>query len=230
MKDPYVYEGSGVLINLKDIHDQEKLDEYENAMASLAIARLQKEGMEINDLNDIFAVHKVLFEQVYSWAGEPRKINIYKEEPVLNGLSVEYSDHRNIHQEINSLDKRFASLDWNGISKKELVKNTAFFFTSLWKIHPFREGNTRSVSTLMALFARKTGLKLDVDFVSKHAKYFRNAMVLNSIGEYAEPEHLEGFLSDALLFRDPKGSGDIYKTINGYEVEKYQYAQHSYIE
>ena len=113
------------------------------------------------------------------------------------------------------------------LSKKKLVSNTAFYFTFLWKIHPFREGNTRTVSTMMSLYAKKIGLKLDVDFVAEHVKYFRNAMVLNSIGEYAEPEHLEEFLSDALLIRNPKDSTEKYKTINGYEVEKYRYAQHS---
>lgn len=41
------------------------------------------------------------------------------------------------------------------MSKKELVKNVANYFTMLWKIRPFREGNTRSVSTLMSLFAKK---------------------------------------------------------------------------
>ena len=227
MKDPYVYEGSSILINLKDIRDQKKLDEYENAMTSLAIMKLQKDGMEVNSLNDVFAVHKMLFEKVYSWAGEPRQINIYKEEPVLSGLSVEYCDYKKIRQEIKKLDKEFVSLDWKKLSKKKLVSNTAFYFTFLWKIHPFREGNTRTVSTMMSLYAKKIGLKLDVDFVAEHVKYFRNAMVLNSIGEYAEPEHLEEFLSDALLIRNPKDSTEKYKTINGYEVEKYRYAQHS---
>ena len=230
MKDPYVYENTNILINLKNIRNQNKLDEYENAMATLAITKLHKEKFEVNSLKDIIIVHKILFENVYDWAGNIRTINIYKEEPVLNGLSVEYSNYQDIKKQIDKLDSDFKKHDFTKMSKKELVKNVTNYFTTLWKIHPFREGNTRSVSTLMSLFAKKINLKLDIDFVAKHAKYFRNAMVLNSIGEYSEPEHLEMFLSDALMIRNTRDSQGKYKTINGYELDKYQYRQHTYKE
>ena len=116
------------------------------------------------------------------------------------------------------------------MSKKELIKNVAYYFTMLWKIHPFREGNTRSVSALMSLFAKKKGLKLNNESVSKRAKYFRNAMVLNSIDDYSEPEHIEGFLSDALMIKIADNSDSKYKTIKGYELDKYQYRQHEHKE
>lgn len=72
------------------------MDEYENATTTLAITKLQKEKFEVNSLKDIIIVHKILFENVYEWAGKIRTINIYKEEPVLNGLSVEYSNYQDI--------------------------------------------------------------------------------------------------------------------------------------
>lgn len=53
MKDPYLYEGTDVLINIKDISDTKKLDSYENDMASLAIVKLLNENYEVNCLNDI---------------------------------------------------------------------------------------------------------------------------------------------------------------------------------
>ena len=228
MKDPYVYEKTSILKNINDIRNQKELDDYENAMVSLEIIKLHKENYEVKCLNDIFDIHKILFSNIYEWAGKARTINIYKEEPVLNGLSVDYSDYKKIKSDLNKLDKEFSKLDFNNMSKKELVKNVSYYFTMLWKIHPFREGNTRSVSTLMSLFAKKIGLKLNIDFVSNHAKYFRNAMVLNSIGEYSEPEHLEEFLSDALMFKNINNTNIKYQTIKGYELDKYQYRQHKY--
>lgn len=227
MQDPYVYEKTTILKNIQNIRNQKQLDDYENAMVSLAIIKLYKENYEVRCLNDIFDIHKNLFENIYDWAGKARKINIYKDEPILNGLSVEYSDYKKIKSDLNKLDREFTKLNYKNMSKKELIKNVTYYFTMLWKIHPFREGNTRSVITLMSLFAKKVGLKLNVDFISDHAKYFRNAMVLNSIGEYSEPEYLEEFLSDALMIKVVNKSNR-YKTIKGYELDKYQYRQHKY--
>lgn len=62
-----------------------KLDQFENAMTTLAIINVNR-NFVFSDLNDIYSVHKLLFENVYEWAGQIRKINIEKSEPVLNGL------------------------------------------------------------------------------------------------------------------------------------------------
>ena len=99
MKDIYVYEGTNVLKNKRDIRNNEDLDQFENAMTSLAIININR-SFKFNDLNDIYEIHKVLFENVYDWTGEIRKINIYKEEPVLAGLSVQYEDYNKIKRSI----------------------------------------------------------------------------------------------------------------------------------
>lgn len=148
MEDIYVYEGTNVLINKRNIKNNEELDQFENAMTSLAIIYINR-NFEFNDLNDIYAIHKRLFENVYDWAGETRKINIYKEELVLSGLSVQYEDYKKIKNSVINLNKKFLSIQWEELSKNKLIENIVRFFSSLWQIHPFREGNTRAVSTLM---------------------------------------------------------------------------------
>lgn len=60
-------------------------------MVNLGIIQLLKSSTKITKVNDIFIIHKALFENVYEWAGDKRIINIYKTEPILNGLSVNYS-------------------------------------------------------------------------------------------------------------------------------------------
>ena len=225
MKDIYVYDGTNVLINKRNIKTNEELDQFENAMTSLAIININR-NFEFNDLNDIYKIHKALFENVYDWAGETRKINIYKEEPILAGLSVQYEEYNKIKRSITNLNKKFLSINWKELSKNEIVDNIVRFFSSLWQIHPFREGNTRSVSTLMFLFIRKMNLKLNQDFIKEHAKYLRNALVLASIGEYSEYEHITNFLKDAISFKIVD-SGK-YKTIKNYELDKYQYNYHNY--
>ena len=105
MKDPYVYEDSNVLINLANIKDQKELDNHETTLSRIAIVDILNNPIEINSTNDIFLIHKRLFKEVYSWAGEPRTINIYKEEPVLSGLSVNYSDCKTINKDLKRIQK-----------------------------------------------------------------------------------------------------------------------------
>lgn len=225
MEDIYVYDGTNVLINKRNIRSNKELDQFENAMTSLAIININR-NFEFKDLNDIYEIHRALFENVYDWAGDTRKINIYKEEPILAGLSVQYEDYKKIKISVTNLNKKFLNTKWEELSKSEIIDNIVRFFSALWQIHPFREGNTRSVSTLMFLFIKKMKLKLNQDFIKEHAKYFRNALVLASIGEYSEYEHITDFLKDAISFKII--DSEKYKTIKNYELDKYQYNYHNY--
>ena len=76
-KDPYVYDDTNVLKNLANIKEQHKFDDYETTMVNLGIIKLLKSKVEISKVNDIFLIHKILFENVYEWAGKYRIINIY---------------------------------------------------------------------------------------------------------------------------------------------------------
>ena len=78
MKDPYVYDNTNILKNLSGIKQQETLNNYETTMVNLGIINLLKSNIIISKVNDIFYIHKVLFENVYEWAGQARTINIFK--------------------------------------------------------------------------------------------------------------------------------------------------------
>ena len=69
-------------------------------------------------------------------------------------------------------------------------------------------------------------LKVNVDFIGKHAKFFRNALVLASIDQYSEYEHLTNILMDSISLK--VASEGKYKTIREYEVDKYEYRAHKY--
>ena len=64
-------------------------------------------------------IHKILFSDLYEWAGNKRNINIYKEEPILAGLSVNYSDYNSINTDFNKLDKEFIKMNWKELKSKE---------------------------------------------------------------------------------------------------------------
>ena len=226
MKDPYVYEGTNVLINLANIKEQEKLDNYETTLSRIAIIELLKKPIDIKSTKDIFEIHERLFKEIYSWAGKARTINIYKNEPVLNGLSVNYSDHTCINKDLNKIQKEIESFDWQSSSKKEMLAKIVRIISGIWQVHAFREGNTRTVCIFLYFFMKKHNLKLNVDFIGEHSKYFRNALVLASIGEYSEYDHLEMILSDAISIKKNIGVEEKYQTIKDYNLEKYEYNYH----
>ena len=226
MKDPYVYENTNILINLADIKVQKDLDDYETTMAKLAIVDLLSNPINLKTTVDIFLIHKKLFQDVYAWAGEPRTINIYKEEAVLDGLSVTYSDYRYIKKDLDSIQKEIDFYDWKNKTKKEIVSKIAIVIAKIWQVHAFREGITRTICLFLYFFMKKYGLKVNIDFIGKHSKYFRNALVLASIGQYSEYEHLESILMDCISFKRITNEETKYQTIRGYELDKYEYNYH----
>ena len=226
MKDPYVYDNTNVLINLADIKDQKELDDYETTLSRIAIVDILNNPIDITSVNDIFLIHERLFKEVYSWAGKVRTINICKEEPVLSGLSVEYSDCKSINKDLNRIQKDIDSFDWKNGSKKEVLSKIARIISRIWQVHAFREGNTRTICLFLYLLMKKYNLKLNIDFIGEHSKFFRNALVLASIGEYSEYEHLEMILSDAISLKKIVDGDKKYQTIKEYNLEKYEYNYH----
>lgn len=226
MKDPYVYEGTSVLINLANIKEQKDLDNYELTLANLAISKLVNHPIDIKTTADVFLIHEKLFNEIYSWAGQPRTINIYKSEEVLDGLSVTYSDFHSIKKDLASVQKEIDSFDWNNSSKTEIVKKTIIVIAKVWQVHAFREGNTRTICLYLYFFLKKYGLKVNIDFIGNHSKYFRNALVLASIGQYSEYEHLEAILMDSITVKKVTDKGNKYKSIKGYDLDKYEYNYH----
>lgn len=228
MKDPYVYDGTNVLVNIPNIKEQNKLDDYETTMANLGIIKLLKEYPDLEKVNDIFLIHKLIFENVYEWAGQCRTINIFKEEPILNGLSVEYSDYKKIKQNLSDIQSRIDNINWDELSKNNMITEIVKVISSIWQVHSFREGNTRVVTLFLYYFLKKRGFKVNREFIGKYAKYFRNSLVLASIGEYSEYNYLEEILKDSISFKViDENYESKYQTIKGYNLEKYNYNYHS---
>ena len=95
-------------------------------------------------------------------------------------------------------------------------------------MHSFREGNTRVVTLFLYCFLKKLGFKVNREFINKHAKYFRNALVLASIGKYSECNYLEEILKDSISYKIVDDELNIkYQTIKVYNLDKYEYNYHS---
>ena len=225
MRDPYLYPDVDVLKNKKNIKEQTQLDKLEEDIVPLRMIALRKKGISITSVFDIQKIHKSLFSSIFDWAGDFRKITMYKKEPILNGYSVDYTPSDYIEKEMKDLESIFVTINWKELNSKEKIEKVSSIVQGLWQIHCFREGNTRSVALFLYFLLKTIGVHINIDFLGKNAKYFRNALVLASLYSASKPEYLFGIIADCTTIKNL--STNKYETINGYEVDKYSYQNHT---
>ena len=218
--DIYLQENSNVLKNLLNISDENELDLAEAELSRAKMMLMYKSGFSDFSTNGICAIHKALFGDVYEWAGQFRVINVQKREKILAGKSVWYANCDNIEKELNVAWKIINSIQWQDCSEYEFVELIAKCFANLWQIHPFREGNTRTIVMLMTFFVEHYGYYFDQDLISQSAGYFRDALVMASLDQFSEYEHLEKILNDAICTEPIEDTTS--ESANNRKKEKYE--------
>lgn len=204
MRDPYFYPDTEILKNRLGIMDDKKLREAEADYVSLNLAELARDDtVRIFDFASLCRMHYRIFQDIFEWAGKPRIINIEKAENALNGISIEYSDVFDIERDAKSVLKDMNLYGWKQASFDETVRNFSDFMAKLWKAHPFREGNTRTVVTFCAIFIEAQGIYIDSELFKDNAEYMRDALVAASavfsdLGDRRKPEYLYRIVGDAL--------------------------------
>lgn len=122
-------------------------------------------------------IHKYLFQDVYEFAGEFRKIDFSKHEKILNNDSVAYGDSKTLTESLEydiSLEKEKKYKD---MSIVEVIKNITDFTSNIWQVHPFREGNTRTTAVFLEKYLISSGYNVDNSLFKDKSVYFRNALV-----------------------------------------------------
>jgi len=74
--DPYCYPGSTILKNKADLRDEGALEEFESAMTFARAAEPLPAGRF--SVSHYRAIHRHLFQDVYSWAGRFRTVRLTK--------------------------------------------------------------------------------------------------------------------------------------------------------
>ncbi len=135
-----------------------------------------------------------------------RTISIYKEEDVLGGMSIEYADPFDIVDDLSYALKDMRDTDWDRIKPLERAHSFAECLARIWKVHPFREGNTRTVVTFCCQFIDEAGYPLNRELFEKNAGYFRTALVAYNAffadgSDFSKKEYLDRIVEDAFGLR-----------------------------
>ncbi|MBX4267147.1 Fic/DOC family protein [Clostridium estertheticum] len=178
MKDPYIYPGTEILINKFNIKNADELERIEKEYTALGVDEIRAGKLKGDwDLKHLKDIHKHLLGDIYSWAGNLRTINIVKSESVLGGLSVNYSDFKNVKKDISLALKKLNSINWNKLSLDDKTHEFSKSFSDVWGSHGFREGNTRTTATFFCEFAKDKGFPLNDKLLSNNSAYVRSALV-----------------------------------------------------
>lgn len=198
MPDPYLYEDVPVLKNKLDIKDEKTLDLIEAEQSRANMMLLYEQGFHEFSPAGLCKIHRFLFSDIYEWAGQYRIINIEKREKLLAGQSVWYSNDEDIPHDLNDAFLNICSQPWDQFSRKEFVHTLCRYFPRLWQIHPFREGNTRTLVMMLTFFVEHYGYYMDQELLAASAGYVRDSFVMASLDQFSEYEHLERILLDAV--------------------------------
>lgn len=152
--DPLCYPGTAVLINLLDITNPQLLEEAEVALFVIRAEDLPDGGF---DFEHYLELHRHLFQDIYSWAGQIRIVRIGKD-----GNWFCYPEHIR-----GQLRRVFAELEKPDavarMTAPEFAAHVGHFLAELNAVHPFREGNGRTQLAFTAMLAKQTGFDFDAE-------------------------------------------------------------------
>jgi len=216
MKDKHSYE-NGVLINKLNIKDEEELSKVEADISFIKLLNIDSINVDYFNESLIQNIHKHIFEDIYPWAGEYRTVPIIKEELVLPAYSIPYSEPKNISKELNEKLVQLNSISWQNYNTKEIANSFARKLALLWRVHPFRDGNTRTMLSFAYLYAREHNFPFDMKIFTDGLtrKYDNNKLIDISIRDkfvlacldeqyYPEVEHLAKVFELAINKEDSK--------------------------
>ena len=211
MKDPYILE-NGVLKNKLGITDHNELRKAEADIGFLKLINIDSINGNIDEklMRDL---HRHIFIDIFDWAGEFRTVPLVKEEVVLPGYSIPYTDSKNIKKELTDRLKRMELINWSELDITELSRKFAREIALLWKVHPFRDGNTRTTLSFAYIFAKEHGFPFDIETFTQElnrkyddngniTKYnVRDKFVLACLDEkdYPEVGHLASVFYQAIV-------------------------------
>lgn len=153
------YPGTTVLINKLGIKNQNHLDEIETMIVSVKSAEIELSFSSDADFDFEFYkdLHRLLFEDIYEWAGTVRTINISKKQTSFCSTEQIQATGENIFKYLQKANY-FSDLPYD-----ELIEELADLYNSINYLHPFREGNGRCQRLFFRLLSNKIGYSMDFD-------------------------------------------------------------------
>ena len=198
-----------ILENKLNITDQAELAREEEKISKIRAKEMFETGylnkLEPGTFETLKKIHKYLFDEIYEFAGNIRKVNIAKGNFRFTPLTY-------LEESIKNIEKMPQS-DFDSIVEKYVEMNIA---------HPFREGNGRSMRIWLDMMFRKE-LSMAVDWSRIDKEDYLLAMERSPIRDI-EIKHLlknalTADINDRELFMKGIDQSYYYEGYNSYSID-----------
>jgi cell filamentation protein len=146
---------TGVLKNLAHATDDATLLLIESGMVAKRLAELQANPIKIKNCATLLDIHKHLFQDIYSWAGKIRTVEISKRGAPFFPLAY----FHNAFAFIDTLIVEYRRIN----NKTHLTHKLAEILDGINHLHPFRKGNGRAQREFLRLLALEKNLSLNLN-------------------------------------------------------------------
>ncbi|MDD3452943.1 MAG: Fic family protein [Bacilli bacterium] len=147
----YCYENTSLLINHMNIKDKNALEKIENMLVTYKLATLIDDHHPFKrdlTVNHYLKIHEYLFADLYPFGGKIREefINKKNSDEISDeeGIRIYCSPnliYEKLNEQLISMKKQAISI----YTKENLIDFLANNYLELYFIHPFREGNSRTL-------------------------------------------------------------------------------------
>ena len=171
------------------------IKELECDFVSTRIVELLEEDDFELSVDYLKYIHRYLFQDVYEFAGEFRKVDFSKYEKILNNDSVSYGDYTSLKESLEYDIEIEKCKKYDEMNMVDVIKSISEFTSHIWQVHPFREGNTRTTAVFIEKYLISLGYNVDNTLFKDKSVYFRNALVRsNYFNNYLKVKEDDSFL------------------------------------
>lgn len=170
----------GILKNKLNIESQDPLTDAEAMLLDDAynhFFNLLKTEKLIFDTTLIFLIHGYLFSTLYTWAGTIRSVDISK-------AGILFAPVRHIEKALSEYDDILQQhIPAEADPKAEAAMSLAIIHNEFNAIHPFRDGNGRTIRLFLDLVSASLGYHT-IDWDKKSHKSYLQACVRGMIQDH----------------------------------------------
>ena len=148
--DPYADPATGVMHNRLGLSTAEELEAAEREITHAALIFLKESPVQPSyDLGHLCAIHLRIFGDIYDWAGQLRTVAIAKGswfclpryiEPAAAEIFAQLGKEHFLRR----------------LAREEFLDRLTFYLGEVNAVHPFREGNARTIKLACDLLAAQT--------------------------------------------------------------------------
>ena len=183
----YCYKDSDVLVNKFDIHDNKKLEEIERKIVLAKLYELRQNHQIGNfDVSHFVGIHRFLFEDIYPFAG------LFRNENIAKG-NFSFAEWEYIEDELKKLLDQLKEENYlQNLDRNIFIKRLSYYMAELNVLHPFREGNGRTIREFIRQLAYKNGYVLNLKNINP------KEMLYACIRSVIDTTQLENIISECL--------------------------------